>query len=107
MKEIVIRISVPDGVEVRVNTTGNGQAQPQGRTFVQRPDPAYPGGNCPEHGTEWRLVPAGLSKTKVDNDGNPKPYNAFWACSEYGCNQKPGKPSVVEDLTYAQDDLPF
>lgn len=102
MKVITIQISVPDGVEVRVNGTGQAAAQPQ-RPFVPQADPAYPGGVCPEHGEEWKLVPSGISKTKVDANGNPKRYNAFWTCPAQGCTQKPQKASVVEDVTGFND----
>jgi len=113
VKVITIQISVPDGVEVRVNGTGQAAAQPQ-RAFVPQADPVYPGGVCPVHGEEWNLVPAGLSKTKVDANGNPKRYNAFWTCPNYDCNQKPQKASVVEDVTgfndsgfFDADGMPF
>jgi hypothetical protein len=108
VKVITIQISVPDGVEVRVNGGGQAAAGPQ-RPFVAQPDPAYPGGVCPEHGEEWNLVPAGLSKTKVNQDGSPKRYNAFWTCPSYGCSQKPPKPGVVEDVTgfSEADGMPF
>lgn len=35
---------------------------------------------CPVCNTERKHVPAGYSKTKLDQYGNPKAYNAFWAC---------------------------
>jgi len=38
---------------------------------------------CPVHNLEFRLVPAGVSK----KTGNP--YNAFYACPERGCREKP------------------
>lgn len=47
------------------------------------PIPAAPAGLCPVHNTAWRLVPAGTSSR------TGKPYDAFWACSTKGCNQKP------------------
>lgn len=40
-------------------------------------------GNCPIHNVPFKLVPAGTSKT------TGKPYNAFWACPERGCREKP------------------
>lgn len=39
---------------------------------------------CPVHGTS-KVVPAGVSKK------TGKPYNAFTACGEIGCNEKPGR----------------
>lgn len=36
---------------------------------------------CPIH-QRGKIVPAGVSKR------TGKPYNAFWACSEAGCNEK-------------------
>jgi len=66
--------------------------QQQQQAFVPRPAPEEPEGACPEHGTAWRLVPAGVSK----KTGNK--YNAFWACSTQGCNIKPGQ--VVESLAF-------
>ena len=61
--------------------------------FVPRPDPEEPGGACPEHGTAWRLVPAGQSKKPPY-----KRYNAWWTCSTQGCNIKPGQ--IVESLAF-------
>lgn len=40
---------------------------------------------CPLHGTS-KTVPAGVSKKPPY-----KPYDAFLACTEYGCNEKPPK----------------
>lgn len=40
---------------------------------------------CPIHGSEWKTIPAGVSKT------TGKPYNAFQACPERGCKEKPPK----------------
>lgn len=76
MGEIVIRITVPDGVNVRVE-------QGADRPFVQRPDPPEPEGWCPVHDVNWRLVPGGVSKK------TGRPYNSFWACPEKGCNERP------------------
>ena len=92
MKTITISITVPDGAEVRVNNSSGGD-----RPFVERAAPPTPYGDCPEHDVPWKLVPAGVSKKAVDNDGNPKRYNAFWACPERGCNEKPARV----------DELPF
>ena len=89
---ITIHIEVPDGVEVRVN--GGGESKP----FVERPTPPYPDWDptCPVHGEDWKLVPSGLSKTKRNPDGSPKRYNAFYACPERGCNEKPSRPDDEE-----------
>jgi len=86
MKTITITISVPDGVNVSV-----GQGQAASKPFVAREAPPAPDDYCPVHDVAWKLVPAGVSKTKFDDNGNPKPYNAFWACPERGCNEKPGR----------------
>jgi len=78
---ITIQIEVPDGVEVRVN--GGGESKP----FVERPDPAYPDWDptCHVHDVDWKLVPAGISnRTK-------RRYNAFYACPERNCDEKPGR----------------
>jgi hypothetical protein len=59
---------------------------------VPMPPPAYapepipvsmPGGACPEHGTPWELVPAGVSGR------TGRAYAAFWVCSTYGCHRTP------------------
>jgi hypothetical protein len=79
--------------------------QQQQRPFVAQDAPPQPDGYCPQHDVAWNLVPAGVSKTKVDDQGNPKPYNAFWACPERGCDQKPPRGQAMTDLT--GDALPF
>lgn len=38
---------------------------------------------CPIHGVEFKQIPAGVSKS------TGKAYNAFWACPERGCREKP------------------
>lgn len=38
---------------------------------------------CPVHNVEFKTVPAGVSKS------TGRPYNAFLACPERGCNEKP------------------
>jgi hypothetical protein len=103
MKTIVITIQVPDGVNVQV---GQGQQPAQTQDFTPRPDPAHPGGVCPEHGTDWRLVKAGFSKTKKNDDGTPKRFNAFWVCSTQGCNEKPPRASDNQDQPLLEQ-LPF
>ena len=82
---ITIHIEVPDGVGVIVDGGG--------KPFVERPEPAYPDWDptCHVHDVDWKLVPSGLSKTKVNPDGTPKRYNAFYACPERGCYEKPGR----------------
>ena len=87
---IQISITVPEGAKVSVQSGGQASGQ-QPRAFTPRPDPEFPGWDplCPQHGVEWTLRPAGVSRTKVDESGNPKRYNAFWACPERGCNEKP------------------
>ena len=91
MKTITISITVPDSVDVQVNQGGvyNG-GQASNRPFVPRADPPQPGGACPVHGSDWRLVPGGVSKK------TGRPYNGFWTCSTQGCDQKPGRDEVVE-----------
>lgn len=42
--------------------------------------------NCPICSAPIKYIPAGLSKTKVDEQGNPKPYNEFWACENRECD---------------------
>jgi hypothetical protein len=45
--------------------------------------------NCPIHNLPFKLIPAGISKT------TGKPYNAFYACPERGCKEKPPKDAVI------------
>jgi hypothetical protein len=40
---------------------------------------------CPDHHANWKLVPAGVSKT------TGKSYDAFYACPERGCKSRPSK----------------
>jgi len=47
-------------------------------------------GVCPTHGTAWKLVPAGVSKT------TGKAYGEFWACSFPGCRERPAKPAAPQ-----------
>jgi hypothetical protein len=113
VKTITIQIQVPDGVEVRVSQGGQARQARQGssRPFQAQPDPPFPQWDptCPQHGVEWNLVPAGVSKKAVDDQGNPKRYNAFWACPERGCNEKPERMPdgySPDDEGYV-DQLPF
>jgi hypothetical protein len=98
MRTIQITIQVPDNANVNVTQGGGGGGS---RPFVAKEPPPEPNGYCPEHEVAWKLVPAGVSKNKFDDDGNPKRYNAFWACPERGCNEKPPKENVNVD------ELPF
>ena len=41
-------------------------------------------GVCPVHRVPWKMIPAGLSKR------TNKRYDAFLACPEPGCDQRPG-----------------
>jgi hypothetical protein len=84
---ITISVNVPDGSSVSVASGGSKTAS--SKPFVERPAPPQPEGFCEIHDKEWVLVPAGRSKTKVDENGNPKRYNAFWTCPERGCDNKP------------------
>lgn len=86
MRTIVITIQVPDGASVHVSQ-GGGEDE-----FVERAAPDRPDGECPIHGTPWRLVKAGVSKR------TGKRYNAFWACSTQNCDVKPGQ--VIEELPF-------
>ncbi len=105
MRTITITIQVPDGVNVSVNQSDGQRAQPQqqDRPFVARPAPPQPDGVCPVHDTDWKLVPAGVSKKVTNADGSPKRYNAFWACPERGCNEKPEFTRSEEP----SEELPF
>lgn len=41
---------------------------------------------CPDHGWAWKHVPAGVTKS---GPRAGQPYNAFYACPERGCRQRP------------------
>jgi len=96
MKTIQIIITVPDDVEIKV-----GGSAPKGtsKPFVPRPDPEYPDAPCPECGGGWRLIKGGFSKTKTNEDGTPKQFNSFYVCQTDGCDGKPGRETVIEDVT--------
>ena len=79
MKSIVITIQVPDGANVEVNGAGSVAAATA---------PPHPDGLCPIHDAPWKLVPAGFSQR------TNKSYNAFYACSVRGCDQRPGDVPV-------------
>ena len=94
-KTIVLTITVPDGVTVDVR-------QSQGAATRQAPTPE---GGCPIHGVAWKIIPAGFSKTKFDDNGNPKHYDAFATCPERNCNEKPGQPQ--QQPVASNEDDPF
>ena len=52
--------------------------------------PAYqftgPSAFCPVHRVAWKTIPAGVSKR------TGAPYQAFLACPERGCNERPQAP---------------
>ena len=101
MKTIQILITVPDGVDVKIGGTAPAA---NNKPFVERPDPDYPTSACPVCGSEqWRLIKAGYSKTKKNEDGTPKRFNAFYVCGTDNCDGKPGQEMVMEDVT----GLPF
>lgn len=75
MKQVVITITVPDGVEVAV-----AQTQPATQPIIP-PMQAAPQGHepkCPVHGSS-HLIPAGTSKS------SGKKYSAFWGCEDRDC----------------------
>lgn len=45
---------------------------------------------CPLHGTQWKFIPAGVSKR------TGKSYTAFYACEVRGCTAKPPKVTSFE-----------
>jgi hypothetical protein len=101
VSEIVIRIQIPDGSTVSTGGGRNsGRASNGGgnKPFVERPAPPQPDGYCEVHDMDWKLVPAGVSR----RTGNR--YNAFWACPENGCTEK---PAFKRDEDSAIDDLGF
>lgn len=87
---ITISIAVPDGASVNVSSP---TAPPSGAEPLEdAPWPASPeappsggaaAGVCPVHHVPWRTVPAGVSQK------TGKPYAAFQACPERGCNERP------------------
>jgi hypothetical protein len=101
MKTIQILITVPDGVEVQV---GGSAQQGNNKPFIERGEPDFPSGSCAVCGSSnWRLIKAGYSKTKKNDDGTPKRFNAFYVCATDDCDGKPGQELVMEDVT----GLPF
>ena len=105
MKTIVITLQVPDGVNV--NVTQGGQQQGNGgggKPFVPQPEPDFPPAGCESCGSEqWRLIKAGLSKTKLNPDGSRKRFNAFYVCGTDGCDGKPNYDAAPAE----PDDMPF
>jgi len=90
---ITLTIDIPDGANVRVQQ-GNGGSRSD-RPFV--PICAVFGAGGVPRG---RLVPSGVSKK------TNKPYNAFYACSVQGCNEKPARQDETSQ-TEGLADLPF
>jgi hypothetical protein len=95
---ITIRLEIPEGVEVRFGGgppddtdgeplppptwVGPAQAEPEFRTIAAARNGSA-GGSCPIHGLAWKTVPAGISRR------TNRAYEAFMACPEQGCDQKP------------------
>jgi hypothetical protein len=81
---ITIHIDYPDGAVATVTPSPVATAADP---MDEAPWPLglnpEPSGRCPVHHTPWKIVPAGISKK------TGKPYEAFQACSEAGCNEKP------------------
>lgn len=61
---------------------GNGLA-PLPPVAAPRAAQAAPSGVCPVHRQPWKTVPGGVSKK------TGRPYDAFLACPERGCDQRP------------------
>ena len=96
---ITIRLEIPEGVEVRI-----GGRPPDDDEPLPPPPWLTPGepataptvtsggrngatpGVCPIHRLPWRSVPAGVSKR------TGRPYDAFLACPEPGCGERPAVP---------------
>jgi hypothetical protein len=105
---LTIHLDLPEGVQATPDITyGSRPAAPSGPTPAAVPPPPAAGAwACPEHGTS-KVVPAGVSQK------TGKPYNAFTACGEQGCDQKPPRgqsPSQPPPLPQGGeqfDDLPF
>lgn len=104
--KFTVEFDVPDGTTIRVNPADFRDEMgrlPPGDAFVPPfadelipipeaiPDPTPFRGAaqnpsysvCPVHRVPWKLVPAGISKK------SGKPYGAFSACPERGCDQRP------------------
>ncbi len=103
---ITLTIDVPEGVTPSVDYGAAPRAVPQAQPAQGTSSPAS-GWACPEHGTS-KVVPAGTSKK------TGKPYNAFTACGEQGCDQKPPRsrgpgqpPPIGPEGAEQYDDLPW
>lgn len=63
---------------------------------------------CPQCGERLKLIPAGTSKTKVDQFGNPKKFPAFYVCPVKECGYSWNPPKPREDKSdmsaFAGDD---
>lgn len=80
-------------------SAGEGQRRPSPAPVPEEPDMGWDvlpavaadildagplaGDLCPAHAKPWHLVPAGVSKK------SGRPYDAFYACQERGCDAKP------------------
>jgi hypothetical protein len=93
---ITIRLEIPEGVEVRIGggppDDGDDEPLPPAAWAVSgEPEPAFriaaarngSAIGCPIHRVPWRTVPAGISKK------TGRPYAAFVACPEPGCDERP------------------
>lgn len=87
-----------DGIRGRANTPAPAQAAPANGPLPwaleeveeilaqpTKPIPQTP--FCPTHNLAMNYRPAGVSKTKVDASGRPKPYAAFYHCPTRGCRE--------------------
>jgi hypothetical protein len=101
--KVVITIEVPDGAVVGVREEGTraiaaDEPEPYADQLIPYPDAipipgdpvvrgmahgVVPTGLCPVHHVPWRTVPAGVSKR------TGKAYDAFQACPERDCDQRP------------------
>ena len=99
MREIVIRIVVPDGVDVQVRQSDGGSATGTPERRFPIPTEA-PEGDCPIHGQPWKLVAGGVSKAG-------RAYDAFIACPERGCKQKPWSKAPAEQTDDPWGGMPF
>jgi hypothetical protein len=92
---ITIRLEIPEGVDVRIGGGPPDEAEPLPLPEWAPPDAPEPAirtiangrngssAGCPVHLVPWRTVPAGISKK------TGRPYSAFLACQEPGCDQRP------------------
>ena len=99
LRTVIITLTIPDGVEVRMQQGSADQAAhnangrpPDAPSAPAGTPPTHPDGWCVQHDQDWVLVPAGVSKTKTNQDGSPKRYGAFWACPTRGCSSRPPAP---------------